>query len=385
MPDIVGRGPYSQLVKLAASSPCVVATGAELKNTLCITRGSDAFLSPCFGDLGLLENLVAARTSYASLMEHLEVRPMAAACDMHPDFQSSRLAEDIALQYEIPLFRIQHHHAHIAAVMAEYGLDGPVIGLALDGSGYGTDGTSWGGECLQVDQAGMQRVGRLRPASLPGNDVASREPWRMATAYLFEGMGSQAEDILKKLFPDEERIAAVLQICSSRLCRKTSSAGRLFDAAAAIILGHTINAHEADAAVKLEATAGAAVHDKPYDFEVFRRDGMWELDFSETLCAIADEKLRGTPPGEMAGNFHATLANGLAQLVSKAVDQAGVPDVVLSGGCMANRLLSRLLKERLAVYGYRVWLPEILSPGDTAISLGQAWVVQKSWLELIGY
>ena len=361
-------------IRFSASNRCIAATGAELKNTLCITHNGTAHLTGCFGDLGMLENFRAASEAYAELAKGLKAEPQAVACDMHPDFQAGRLAGEIAGQFSAPLIHVQHHHAHIAAVMAEHGLSNPVIGLALDGSGFGTDGTSWGGECLYVDAKGMQRLGCLKPVSLPGGDAASREPWRMAAAFLFASTPEQAEAMLMRLFPGEDRIGHILTLCASPQCRKTSSTGRLFDAAAAIILGHVSNVHEAEAAMNLESTAATEGQIEAFLFEMNRHDDLWELDFSGTLWSISEEKLQGADTSMLAGRFHATLASGLAAMVAKSAEQSGISDIVLSGGCLANRLLCRLLKENLKGFGFRVWMPERLSPGDAAISLGQAWV-----------
>ena len=362
-------------IRFSASNRCIAATGAELKNTLCITHNGTAHLTGCFGDLGMLENYRAASVAYTELAESLKAEPQAVACDMHPDFQAVRLAAEIAGRLGVSLIHVQHHHAHIAAVMAEHGLSNPVIGLALDGSGFGTDGTSWGGECLYVDTKGMRRLGCLKPVSLPGGDAASREPWRMAAAFL--SASEQAEAMLMRLFPEEGRIGHILTLCTSPQCRKTSSTGRLFDAAAAIILGHVSNVHEAEAAMNLESAADTEGQIESFPFEMNRHDDLWLLDFSGTLWSISEEKLQGADTSMLAGRFHATLAAGLAAMVAKSAEQSGISDIVLSGGCLANRLLCCLLKENLKGFGFRVWMPEKLSPGDAAISLGQAWVAAR--------
>jgi len=364
-------------IRFSASNRCIAATGAELKNTLCITHNGTAHLTGCFGDLGMLENYRAASVAYTELAESLKAEPQAVACDMHPDFQAVRLAAEIAGRLGVSLIHVQHHHAHIAAVMAEHGLSNPVIGLALDGSGFGTDGTSWGGECLYVDTKGMRRLGCLKPVSLPGGDAASREPWRMAAAFLSAHEPEKAEALISRLFPGEDRVEYILKLCASQHCRKTSSTGRLFDAAAAIILGHVSNVHEAEAAMNLESAAATEGQIEAFPFEMNRSDGLWLLDFSATLQSTSEEKLQGKDIRILAGRFHATLAKGLAELARRSAKEEGIADIVFSGGCLANWLLCRLLKENLKGFGFRVWMAEKLSPGDAAISLGQAWVAAR--------
>jgi len=365
------RGYAPRPVKLPRSGPSVLATGAYLKNTICVTRGDEAFLSPHIGDL----DNAAACGALVEMAEHLcavlDVKPEAVAHDLHPDFFSTRFALEFAAARGLPAHAVQHHHAHVAALAAEHGVDGPLLGLALDGVGLGTDGAAWGGELLLVDGARCERLGHLRPLALPGGDVAAREPWRMAAAALHRiGRG---DDIERRFGARRPAAAAVATMLARGLrCPPTSSMGRWFDAAAGLLGVRETSAFEGQAPMLLEALAASdgtfAVSGSSDGLVCILPDGT--LDPTPLLARLADENdaRRG------AALFHQALAEGLARWVAQSAEASGVRTVALGGGCFLNALLSTLLVPRLAGLGLRVLEALQAPPNDGGIALGQAWV-----------
>ena len=358
------------VIALPFSGPPVLACGAWLKNTVCVTRGSEAHVSQRIGDLDSAEARTMLDATVARLCNSLEVQPEIVAHDLHPDFYSTRFAQAYAAQRGLPLVAVQHHHAHIAAVCAEHHVTGAVLGLALDGVGLGSDGTPWGGELLYAEGAEFERLGHLAPLRLPGGDRAAREPWRMAAAVLFQlGRG----DEIARRFSDQpgaQTVAAMLQ--RNLNCPITSSTGRLFDAAAGLLGVNEIQAFEAQAAVRLQELAQRHGQVAPLEGG-YRIAESGVLDFSPLLAALADCR----DAGHGAALFHATLAAGLAEWVEHAAHRHSIADVALGGGCFHNDILLRSLSGRLAAQGLRVLTWQRMQPNDSAISLGQAWVAAR--------
>lgn len=358
------------IIELDHAVPCVLAMGAWYKNTICITSGQQAFLSKCVGDLDTSEACLEHEYTVRALLDWIDEKPRVIAHDLHPDFHSSRFAAQLATELDLPLIAVQHHHAHIAAVCAEHGVTEPVLGLALDGVGLGTDGLAWGGELLRVDGARFERIGNLRPLPLPSGDKAAREPWRMACAVLHE-LGRGAEITLR--YAAEPGAATVQNMLQRDLnCPRTSSMGRAFDAAAGLLgLCHKME-FEAQAAIALEqaATRHIAAHGLPHALP----DG-WQLSMNGELNLLPLlSVLANTQDAEQgAALFHATLIAALFTWVEQAMQRTGVSNVACGGGCFFNKLLSLGLRERLAA-GDRMLTARTLLPGDTAIALGQAWV-----------
>ncbi len=362
------RGHTPRPIKLPRAGPPVLAAGAWLKNTVCITRGDEAFLSPHIGDLDNKASCDAMAEAVAHLCAVLDVRPQAVAHDLHPDFFSTRFALAYAAERALPAHAVQHHHAHIAAVAAEHGQRGPLLGLALDGVGLGSDGLAWGGELLRVDGGTFQRLGHLAPIALPGGDVAAREPWRMAAAALHRiGRGAQ----IAQRFPARPGAQAVAQMLARGLrCPPSTSAGRWFDAAAGLLRVRETSAYEGQAAMLLEALAAGG--------------GAPETDLEDLVCVLPDGTLDPTPLIERladdndaprgAALFHHALAHGLARWVAQAAAASGVQTVALGGGCFLNALLTALLLPRLQAQGLRVLQARQAPPNDGGIALGQAWV-----------
>jgi len=366
------RGYVPRALRLARAGPPLLAMGGWFKNTICVTRGAEAFVSQHVGDLdnaaayGFLEETVV------HLLGILDVAPVAVVCDLHPDFHSTRLAVDFAAERGIPALAVQHHHAHVAAVCAEHGIETPVLGLALDGVGLGTDGGAWGGELLRVDGAASERLGHLRPLPLPGGDAAAREPWRMAASALHElGRG----DAIPRRFPDEAASATVARMLARGLnCPPTSSAGRLFDAAAGLLGARRRCAYEGQAAMELEGLAArhGAVAPLAGGWTI---DAAGVLDPRPLLAELA--ALPAAAPTFGAALFHATFAAALADWVAAAARQQGLAKVVGAGGCFLNRMLTAALRENLARRGLEFVTARALPPNDGGLSLGQAWIARK--------
>ncbi|WP_425376218.1 carbamoyltransferase HypF, partial [Rhodoplanes roseus] len=348
------RGVVPEPVDLGADGSCVLAVGAHLKATVTVTRGREAFVSQHVGDLDSVETVRFYRETVAHLLAVLDVTPERVACDLHPDYRSTGFAEELGL----PLVRVQHHAAHVAAVAAEHGRTGPVLGVALDGHGMGDDGGNWGGELLLVDGATWTRLGHLAPLALPGGDRAAREPWRMAVAAL-AAIGRSDE--VSGRFPDiplPGRLA--MRLANAPV---TTSLGRLFDAAAGLLGVRTHQAYEGQAAMELEALVGTP---RTLDHGFVCRDGV--LDFSGLLAALADM------PDRQAGAdlFHGTLIEGIAAWIADAAGRSGRREVMLGGGCMMNRVLAEGLSVALRRRALGPLLARTMPPNDGGLSLGQA-------------
>jgi hydrogenase maturation protein HypF len=313
-------------------------------------------------------------------MRTFEIEPEVVAHDLHPAYLSTGWAKRWAEERNLPLIAVQHHHAHVAACMAEHGVTEPVIGLALDGTGYGTDGKIWGGEVLIARPDDFERFAHLAYAPLPGGEKAIREPWRMALGALqAAGFDVQAPEIFSLVGATREEARIVARMIERRLnAPLTSSCGRLFDAVAAVVLGRRAVDYEAQAAIELE---GAAVNepmglDSPYALEIAKGD--WEKREVSVLSAgvlwrsIIDELRAGVPKARIAARFHAAVAAGFVRAAVLAREATGIGTVALSGGCMHNRRLAELLRRGLEAEGFRVLRHERVSPGDGGLSYGQA-------------
>ena len=363
-----------QPLPFACRAPAVLAFGAYFKNALCFAHDGEALLTETVGDLDTPAACLQAEAAAEALQQVTACRPAAVAHDLHPDFHSSRLAVALAARLGVPAIAVQHHHAHVAAVLAEHAEHRPAVGLALDGVGLGTDGAAWGGELLHVDGAHFARVGHLRQLPLAGGDRAAREPWRMAAAILH--LAGRGEEIAHRF--RHHGAAAMLGAVLARegLCPPTSSLGRWFDAAAGLLGVCEVMRFEAEAAIALERLAAeygethGAVAAEP---DAWRIDADGTLDLLPLLARLADEPdaARG------AARFHATLVAALTDWVDRAAtggarEAAGV--VVLSGGCFHNRILAAGLGRALRERGHTVLEARELSPGDAGLALGQAWV-----------
>jgi len=359
----------------------VLACGAFLKNTACLIEGDQVLWSPVHGDLGEAGACAALDASVAELRAAASGPLDAVAHDLHPDFHSTHVALALAAALGVPAIAVQHHHAHIAVVQAEQGLTGPVIGLALDGVGLGTDDAAWGGELLWVDDAAQaqhwRRLGHLHALALPGGDVAAREPWRMAVAALHAS--GHADQIVPRFggLVGEGAARLLAQMLDRGLnCPPSTSAGRWFDAAAGLLRLSVKQAAEAEAAIALERHATAWLEAHPGIHVPWPSLDLRPL-VAELLAlcpADAEGDALAEAQGRGAAMFHLALAGGLAHAAIHAAHLNGVHTVVLGGGCFFNRLLNRLLCAQLADAGLAVAQPRSLSCGDAGLALGQAWI-----------
>jgi len=350
---------FSLVVALPTPLPSVLAVGAFLKNTICVTRGAEAFVSGINGDLGTPAAIASFEGAIEALLAELGVRPVRVAHDLHPDFHSTRFAEGL----DLPALPVQHHHAHGAAIAAEHGHRGPLLTLALDGFGLGPGNQAWGGELLRVDGASFQRLGHLRPLAQPGGDLAARQPWRMAASALY-AMGRGSE--IAARFPAIPTAVRLPEMLAKGInCPSTTSAGRLFDAACGLLGIHPLAEFEGQAPMALEAlvTTPAVMA------------GGWRIDAGRLDLLPLLEALAAGPDATTGANlFHGTLAAALADWTVAAAAETGIIDVALGGGCFLNRVLTADLTKRLTALGLRPLTARQLSPGDSALSLGQAWI-----------
>ena len=365
------RGYAPLPLSLPVESPVpLLAVGPHLKNTFTVVHGRAAWVSPHIGDLESLEALEHFQQALAVYRRLFRIEPEAVVHDLHPGYLSTRLARDLGLATTLA---VQHHHAHIAAVMAEHGEEGPVVGVAYDGTGYGTDGAVWGAEVLAGELTGFRRLAHLRYAPLPGGDLAARRPWRAALGYAsLDPAARAALTPALESVPAQEREMALRQIETGVNAPLASSMGRLFDAAAATLGLRLVAAYEGQAAMELEALAGRRVASEyPVPIEV-DETGAWRLDPVPLLTRLALRRQRGGDPADLAADFHASIARATELLVLRALEATGFSTVVLGGGVFQNARLLDSVRSRLETRRIRVLLPLRLPPNDGAISYGQA-------------
>ncbi|MFZ5995541.1 MAG: carbamoyltransferase HypF [Thermodesulfobacteriota bacterium] len=349
----------------------ILACGGELKNTICLTKGQNTFLSQHIGDLENLETL----ESFTEVIEHLkrilEISPKIIAYDLHPEYLSAKYALS---QNDMTKYGIQHHHAHIVSCMAEHGLNEKVIGLAMDGTGYGTDGAIWGGEILIARRDSFERAGHLDYVPLPGGAAAIKEPWRMAVSYLYQTYG---EDFLNLDIPFvKNHDAKVLSLLMAAMKKKintplTSSCGRLFDGVAALLCLRDKVAYEGQAAVELEMSItgrGATA----YDYRIEKRDGKWVVDPRPIIEQIVTDIRKETKKGLIAHKFHHTLAGMFTDICIRLRSERGLTKVALSGGVFQNMTLLSTLTSLLRRNRFKVYTHRLVPTNDGGISLGQA-------------
>lgn len=349
---------------------CVFAAGAELKHTFCLTRGAEAFVSQHIGDVSRPETLAFFEETLGHLLKLLEVEPRLVVRDLHPDYLSSRLADEFARQHGLPELSLQHHAAHVCAVMAEHGLTSPVLGLALDGSGLGDDGTIWGGELLLVRPGHWQRTGRFSPFALPGGEAAIRSPWRVAEALRHASNLPETCRPWLAGSPGRTRLSPMVEEMLKRdvRCPRTSSCGRLFDAVSALCGLCFDITYEGQAAIRLEEAQDRS-ETGAYRLPLREKDGLLEADVTELFRQAARD---AAEPARLARRFHRGLARGLAAWARAAADSTGVTDVALCGGVFNNRTLLTELPAELRRLGLTPLLPSRFPSGDGAIALGQA-------------
>ncbi len=368
------RGYAPLPVALPVSVPPTLAVGADLKNTMAVAEGRYAWLSQHIGDMDDLATLSAFESAAGHLGALTGVRPEMLVCDAHPGYRSTswarRNADDRAVR------AVQHHHAHIAAVMAEHGLDGsaPVVGFSFDGTGYGPDGAVWGGEVLLADYKGFQRMAHLKYVPLPGGDVSVLRPYRMAMSHLWAAGVPWDDDLppVRACPPDERRVL-LRQLETGLGCAPTSSMGRLFDAVSALAGVRQAVDYEAQAAIELEGLSRASGQGEVrYHFRVDLAAAPALIDPAPLLCAVVDDVRTGVPPGVIGARFHAAVAQLIADLAAECA--IGTHTIALSGGVFQNALLLSASSTALNNSGFEVITHRRVPPNDGGIALGQLMV-----------
>jgi hydrogenase maturation protein HypF len=399
-----------------AETPTVLAVGGHLKNTVALALGRvhethqtgkrgqsptnlrsvpagtarrvlrtngdcplfpvDVVLSAHVGDLDSVPSVEVFRRAIDDLVSFFQVTPEIVACDLHPDYASTRHAEQLAARWGVPLVRVQHHHAHVAACMAEHGLNGPVLGFSWDGTGYGPDGTVWGGEVLLCDGAEYRRVAQLRTFALPGGEAAVRQPRRSALGLLFEMFGSRAADYAAQWFSPSELRPLLSMLTQQVNSPRTSSMGRLFDAVAALCGLPPVISFEGQAAMSLEYAADEKEQES-YAFTVgqvanLSYDTML-LDWEPLVRAVLADRAAGLPVSRISARFHNALADLTVSVAERLAPTKALP-IILTGGCFQNALLAARAHARLSAAGYSVYTHNKVPPGDGGIALGQVFV-----------
>lgn len=352
----------------------LLAVGAHLKNTFALAERQRVFPSQHIGDLENIETLDHYSEALARYRSLFQIGPEAVVHDLHPGYLSTRVALDVAEREGLEVLRpVQHHHAHIAAVMGEHGLDEPVVGLAFDGTGYGEDGAVWGAECLLCTLTEFRRLGALRYAPLPGGDRAAREPWRTALGY--RSLAPHHAPAFERAFRGIEPralAAAQRQIETGLNAPQASSMGRLFDAAAAVLGVRRVAEYEAQAPMELEALAGARPASEALPFPLVETEEGWWMDPLPLLVALGESRAKGASLLGLAASFHDAVATTAAELAERACHRHGTRRVALGGGVFLNQRLRDALVTQLLERSLMPLLPLRLGPNDGAISYGQA-------------
>ena len=364
------RGYVPRAVRLPVASPRpLIAVGPHLKNTFTLVKGDVAHVSTHIGDLDSIESLAHFHDALVRYEDLFRIAPEVAVRDLHPGYLSTRIAEELGLARTIV---VQHHHAHIAAVVAEHGITSRVVGLAFDGTGLGDDGNVWGAETLVADLTGYRRAAHLRYAPLPGGDLAAREPWRAALGYLsLETSVSGAFALAFRDIMDHERATAERQIERRLNAPHASSMGRLFDAASAVLGLRSRSSYEGQAPMELESLAGSAPAE-PLPFPVHELDGVLIMDPVPLLAALGELRQRGDDPALLAARFHESVASVAADVAAAVADGSGIDIVALGGGSFQNARFLSGVRARLEARRLRVLVPRQFSPNDGVVSFGQA-------------
>jgi hydrogenase maturation protein HypF len=359
-----GFAPNPLRIAPASGTPQILAVGGESKNTFCLVRGGLAFVSQHIGDLKDYRTHEFFTGEIAVWQQLMHVEPGVVAYDLHPAYLSTKFAEKFG---DVVKVGVQHHHAHIASVMTEHDLHEPMIGVALDGTGYGTDGTIWGGEFFVADRCDFERVAHFKSYPMPGGDKAIEEPWRMAASVMLTENLCQ---VTPKLLPIKKMIDTGFN------SPPTSSAGRLFDAVAAMLGLCDVTTYEGQAAVRLESIADPLLRDC-YPFEFQTREQPWIVDFGKTIREIRDDRRYGVTTSEISAKFHNTIVAAIVQICRFLRGQRGLGGVALSGGVFQNELLLRRTVEALQSRHFKVFTNSAVPPNDGGLALGQAAVAME--------
>ncbi len=358
--------------------PVILAVGAELKSAVAITRGSFCYLSRHVGDVKNVETNEYFERTVEHLATILAVTPEIVAHDPHPDYHSTRYAIEVAKKIGAKLVAVQHHHAHVAGGMAEHGLEGKVIGVALDGTGYGTDGRIWGGEFLVADRVSFARAGHFEYLPLPGGDRAVKEPWRTAFSALVRAFGDdwRTLDVGIVARRDRQELEVVARMIARGVNSPLSSgAGRVFDAVSALVGVCDLETYEGQPAIELEAAAEEGI-DHAYPVDVAREEKSLVVGFAPTYRAIVADLRAKAPVGVISARFHNAVVAAVVDVVIRISRETSLKRVCLSGGVFQNRYLSDRVAPRLRALGLEVYEPSVIPPNDGGIALGQAAVAR---------
>ena len=376
-----GYAPLPVMYTPAENEGCTLAIGGELKNTFCISSGELFYMSPYVGDMADIRTLEALRETVHRMMELLEIRPERVVCDLHPSYNTVMAAREFADELGVPLIQLQHHYAHILSGMAENDCDEEVLGVSFDGTGYGTDGTVWGGEILKCSRRGFERLGSIKPFIQAGGDLAAKEGWRIAASMLHslekagdpEIDGAQIAQDFKLCTADEYRMISAQADAGVNAVTSTS-AGRLFDAVSAVLGIRRASTFEGEASTALMYAAmkckdeygecGSSHGEEAVNYNILPTDRLF--------ADIVRRRASGESPENLAYYFHAELARQIADAVISAGRQTGINTAALSGGVFQNRLLLDMCEELLADTGFRVITHSMVPPNDGGIALGQA-------------
>ena len=369
------RGYVPFPIKVPFPLEMILACGGELKNTFCLTRGQYAFMSHHIGDLENLETL----TSFEEGIEHFKrlfyIEPKAVAYDLHPDYLSTQYALSIP---DLPKMGVQHHHAHIVSAMAENGIEGDVIGVALDGTGFGLDGTIWGGEFIKANLKDFDRLAHLKKVPMPGGSMAIKEPWRMAMVYLSEAFGDETSKLRIALTNriDFQKWDILKKAIQKKINTPwTSSMGRLFDAVSSLLSIRDEVHYEGQAAIELEMIADQSVKEK-YSFHLRQDEKPMVIDSTEMIRGIVHDLADGTRSSRISGKFHQTIAHLIVDTCEVIRTREKLNRVVLSGGVFQNIYLLSLVTEGLKRLGFDIYTHHLVPTNDGGISLGQAVIAQ---------
>ncbi|OEU82548.1 MAG: carbamoyltransferase HypF [Desulfobacterales bacterium S5133MH4] len=365
------RGYVPIPVFLKEEVPQILACGAELKNTVCLTKGPNAFLSQHIGDLENLETYRFFELTIGHMKRILDIDPQIVACDLHPDYLSTGYAQE---QKGIEKIAVQHHHAHIVSCMAENRLDGPVIGLSFDGTGYGTDGRIWGGEVLIAETHQFERAAHLAYLPMPGGAAAIKEPWRMAISYLYDAFGEGFLDLKLPFFQDLEKkkIEIIMHMISKKVnSPQTSSLGRLFDGVAAILGIRNKVAYEGQAAMELEMAMRKDTKES-YGYEWERGKDSYQIPVHPIIRGVVWDMKNGLETPDISNKFHMTLILLFSDICTVLRKETGLDRVVFSGGVFQNATLLVGLKKALEEKDFQVFTHSLVPCNDGGISLGQA-------------
>ena len=349
----------------------ILACGADLKGAFAFASGNEAYIVDGFGDLGDLDNFTQYETAISKYQRKLGLKPYIVACDLHPDYFSTRFAENFQLPgISCKLCRIQHHEAHIASVIADNGIKGDVIGVAFDGTGYGSDGNIWGGEFFVGDPKKFKRVAHLEYIQMPGGEKAISQPWRMAASYVYRAFGNKFPRSLTKRWRAKDLAIVKAMIDKGINSPLTSSAGRLFDAAGSLVLAKDVISKEAELPIELERLSSGSVCGG-YGFDILSGKEGYIIDTFSVIREVVKEMAKKSDKSLVACKFHNTIADIILKVSLRLRRRFKLDRVVLSGGVFQNKLLSAKAVKALTAHGLKVYTHSGVSTNDSGIPIGQ--------------